>query len=116
MSVLVNIPGWGIISVDSQGTADKINEVLDILKLEGTINHTNLDSRALGSKIDPFNANTTSQMSLKGPMGFLRAKLKGYTDAEWQTLFGNVDFNPATQVNYKDSTSAVVDKNTIANT
>jgi len=110
MAALINIPGVGIISMDTQADVDNANSFLDIVLLRGSIVHTNMDSEAEGSLIDPFI--NTEDLSING-MGYNTAKLKGYTQVEWDAIFGtNSTFKPSqntipTSVN---ATSTIVDQ------
>tara|TARA_R110002020_G_scaffold189618_2_gene388875 strand:- start:9460 stop:11202 length:1743 start_codon:yes stop_codon:yes gene_type:complete len=110
MAIPVIIPGIGTVMMDTQADADRALAVLDILTLEGDITHTNLDTRAVGTEIDPFVVN---KESIVGPLGFNRAKLAGYTELEWTALFGNSqEYNPSSNasVSFKDDTASPIDR------
>ena len=111
MSNPINIPGVGIVMLPTHQQVLDTQSVIDILLLAGTYEHTNLDSQAVGSSLDPFNADKNFNHSVIGPMGFRRAKIKGYTQPEWEAVVGSTDFKPATTAasTYHDTTASPID-------
>tara|TARA_R110000765_G_scaffold140226_3_gene240684 strand:- start:918 stop:2555 length:1638 start_codon:yes stop_codon:yes gene_type:complete len=112
MNFPLNIPGIGIISLESPEEVLRLQGYLDILSLAGQIDHTNLDSQARGSELDPFNVTTNPGSSTQLPMGFSGVQIVGYTQVEWEKIFGTTKYNPyeIASKSFKDSISSPVDR------
>tara|TARA_R110002012_G_scaffold278308_2_gene465885 strand:- start:3246 stop:5018 length:1773 start_codon:yes stop_codon:yes gene_type:complete len=112
MSYPIDIPGIGIVYLTTEAEVIKLRNQLKIITLEGDITHTNLDNQARGSLIDPLNPITNPEGAKKLSSGFMSAKLEGYTDTQWEKLFGETKYSPANIAapTYNDSTSSVVNR------
>ncbi len=112
MANLIEIPGVGSIEMDTQESISKAQAFLDIILLNGTYKHTNLDSAAQGSILDPFNREENpDDLALNG-MGLNAVKIKGYTTSEWNAVFGTTsEYTPTNHIpDHVDTTASGIDQ------